>query len=344
MKRKVALLTAPRKFEIVEEEIPALAPDQVLIKVAATGLCHSDMPTYLGDSAMGMDKNGHLAMVSDLKYPQRVGHEPVGEVIRIGSQVKNVKVGDYVGGPISGTGSFASHVVVGSAKCIQIPKTVKSLKHCLAEPIACVANMLQIANPELGDYVAVVGCGMMGLLTLAGLAHSGAREIIAIDMQDSRLEIAKELGATRLINPGKQNVEDTVFEMTEGHGADVVIEITGSLKGLDTAASIVRTAGMLDSTGRGKILIPSLYGRKEEWNPRTGYNLMFRAPVLHSTHPWYCVDYYATANAGVDAYIRGVLPLDRLITHEFPLSKINEAFQTMESGADGYIKGIVVPD
>jgi threonine dehydrogenase-like Zn-dependent dehydrogenase len=340
MKRKVAVQTGPRKLEVIEENLPHLEEHDVLIETLSIGVCHSDLPQYLGEQAMGIDHHGRRAMVKEIIYPAYIGHEPVGRVLETGSAVTRVKPGDYVGGALGG---FASHNVTHEKKCILIPSDTRNLNRCLAEPLACLANIIQVANPALGDYVAVIGCGVMGLLTLSGLSRSGAAKIIAIDFLDSRLELAMRYGAAFALNPQKQNLDETIYELTQGRGVDVAVEITGSLKGLGTAAQIIRYADMFDYTGRGKILIPSLYGRTETWDPLTGYNLMFRAPILYSTHPWFCIDFMRTAEAGVEAYRKGILPIDRLITHEFPLEKVADGFELMVNKDESYLKGIVIP-
>lgn len=340
MKRRVAVQTALRRLEIITEEVPVLKPDEVLVKVAAIGLCHSDVPQYLGQSGMGTDRHGRRAMVSPLRYPMYIGHEPVGVVVEVGREVCGIAPGDYVGGSIGG---FADYVVTKDYRCIPVPTSVSPLKYCLVEPLTCIANILQITNPKLGDSVAVIGCGMMGLMTLAGLRKSGAAERIAIDLSEERLRLAGKYGATACLNPAKDNVDEAVYELTRGRGVDAVVEITGSLKGLKTASQIIRYAEMFGHTGRGKIVSASLYGKAETWDAETGYNLMFRAPVLHSAHPWYCEDYRRTAAAGVSAYVQGVLPVNELITHEFSLEDIQQGFEMMSSGNLDYIKGIVVP-
>ncbi|MEG1946345.1 MAG: zinc-binding dehydrogenase [Lachnospiraceae bacterium] len=344
MKRKVAILTEKKKFQLVEETIPELQDHEILIKVSAIGLCHTDMPTYLGDSAMGFDAYGHFTMVKDVQFPAEVGHEAVGVVEAVGAGVTNFKVGDYVGGtPL--TPGFASYIVAPAAFCVLIPKEVpfEELKYCLAEPLMCVANIVQAANPRLGDNVAIVGCGMMGLLIMAGLSHSGARKIIAIDVEPSRLELAKKFGATDCINPAKDDLTAEVNRLTNNEGADIVVEITGSLRGLKTAVKTVYYGAPLGSAKRGKILIPSLYSREEKWDPEIGYELMFRSPIIHSTHPTYTQDYMEAAQVGVEAYAKGILPLKKLISHEFSLEEIQKGFELMESRDLSYIKGIIIP-
>ncbi len=344
MKRRAAILTEPKKFKIIEEDVPAIQPHEVLVEIEAIGMCHSDMPTYLGQSLAGFDKRGHLAMSKDVQYPAQVGHESVGVIKEVGSAVTDYKVGDFVGF-IPAAAGFASHLVVPAAFCIPIPNELprEELKYCLAEPLMCVGNMVKVANPSLGETVAVVGCGMMGLLTIAGLKHSAASKIIAVDVQPSRLELARKFGATDVINPMTDDVTDAIDKLTDNHGADVVIEITGSLRGLKTALKVVRYGDLLGSSGRGKVLIPSLYAKAETWDPEIGYELMFRSPILHSVHPFYAEDYVQVAKQSIDAYKKGILPIKELITHEFSLDEIQQAFELMESGNIDYIKGIVIP-
>ena len=338
MKRRVAIQTAPQKLEIEEEELPRLGPSDVLVKVEAIGLCHSDAPQFLGKSGMGgTDRYGRRCMLAPLKYPVYIGHEPVGVVMEVGSEVKNISPGDYVGGSMGG---FADYTITEPRRCIPIPKTVSPLKYCLPEPLTCIVNILQAAAPRFGEYVAVVGCGMMGLMTLAGLKNCGAAEIIAIDLAEERLALAKKYGATQCLL-ASDDVDARVYDLTNGNGCDVVIEITGSLKGLHTASQIIRYAEMFGYKGRGKIVAPSLYGREEAWDPDTGYNMMFRSPILNMAHPWYAEDYRRCGIAGVEAYVKGVLPLNEMITHEFPLEEIQKGFELMVSGDLSYIKGII---
>ncbi|HBB9961108.1 TPA: zinc-binding dehydrogenase [Vibrio parahaemolyticus] len=344
MKRRVAILTEPKKFQIIEEDLPAIQPHEVLVEVEAIGLCHSDMPTYLGDSQLGFDERGHMAMIQDIQFPTHIGHESVGIIKEIGSAVRDYKLGDYVG-LIPAVAGFASHHVVPAAFCIPIPKEIprEELKYCLAEPLMCVGNIVKVANPSLGETIAVVGCGMMGLLTITGLKYSSASKIIAIDVQDSRLELARKFGATHTINPLSEDVAESIDALTDQLGADVVVEITGSLRGLKTALKVVRYGDMLGPAGRGKILIPSLYAKAEQWDPEIGYELAYRSPILHSVHPLYAEDYLKVAKDSVEACQKGILPIKELITHEFSLDDIQQGFDLIESGDINYIKGIVKP-
>jgi threonine dehydrogenase-like Zn-dependent dehydrogenase len=339
MKRKAALLTSAEHFEIVEEEIPKLQSDEILVRVVSVGLCHTDLPGYYGSLLFRPDRFGNLHAEKKVNFPLRPGHEPIGIVEDVGSNVKNLKAGDKVGGYMPN--AFASYLIGDSKGLAKLPDDIRNFKYCLVEPLMCVANIVKVANPLFGEYIGIVGCGMMGLMTIAALRKSGAREIVAVDLVDERLEWARKFGATLTINPQRDDLEKIVHDMTDNRFLDVVVEITGSLKGLKTAASIIRTSEFYGHRGRGRILIPSFYGKAEEWDPQMGYHIMQRSVVLQSVHPWFSEDLILDMENAVWAYTNGFMPLDEIITHEWPLEQISLAFQKMTSGDKDYIKGII---
>jgi len=341
MKRRAAKLVAPRKFEIIEEPLRPLNDKEILLRVLSCGLCHSDFPAYHGESRIARTPEGIPYMDTDLKFPFEVGHEPSGIVEDVGKAVKDFKPGDLVSG--LARGGFATHTYADPSILIKIPPEVNDPKYCLIEPLTAISNNVRAANPEYGDTVAVIGCGMMGLMILAGLSRSPLQELIAIDVMDSRLEWAKKMGATKTFNPKKNDIPTEIRDLTHGHGADVVIEITGKVAVLELACDIVRPAIPVGYQGRGKILIPSLYAGKQVFESSLGYKLMFKSPILHSTHPWYSSDYKEDQRRALWGYIQGILPLKEIITHEFKLGDTQKGFEIAETGVDDYIKGIVVP-
>lgn len=333
MKKISAKLIAPKKFELFEEELPALGDNEVLYRTISVGLCHSEMPAYLGKSVLGFNPKGYNTMIKELKYPLGVGHEPVCVVEEVGKNVTRFKKGDYVTGRVSE--SFSNYLQGDFERMVKIPDTKKPIDTCLGEPMFCVANIIQAAAPVFGEKVAVVGCGFMGLLIIAGLSSPSLGELVAIDLDDSRLELAKKYGATKTINPMREDVEDICYDITEGKMFDAVVEITGSLKGLETALSIIRLAG------RGKILLPSVYTREEKLSLKSGYDLMCRSPILHSTHPWYNPNYVETLKIAVDGYVSGIFPVDELVTHKINLRDIDKGFALLENSTPDFVKGII---
>lgn len=343
MKTKAAIIVAPRRIELVDETLPPMGNDDVLIKMISVGLCHSDLPEFLGTAST--ERGGHYARLSEPVFPMHVGHEPVGCVLDAGSGVTCFKPGDIVTG-LGGPGFSEYLVLPQNVPLCVVPPQAENYKHCLGEPMGCIVNIVQTATPRLGETVAVIGCGFMGLMAIAGLKGSGAKEIVAVDVQPGRLELAKKYGATKLLNPAECDVEQEAFAMTGGKFFDIVVEITGSLKGLETASSIVKfchddydVSGKYQ--GRGRILISSVYGKNEAFSPKLAYNLMYRTPDLLSAHPNYAIDPVANIREGVDAYISGRLPLSEMVTHEIPFDEVQKGFEILENAPEGYIKGIV---
>ena len=334
MKRKIAKLVSPKKFEIFEEPLGTLKDDEILLKMISCGLCHSEVPVYLGERQLvGQVKKGGTAfeVVTEIDFPVLLGHEPVAVIEDVGKKVKDFKIGDFVSG--WKRQCFTDYLITDTTKLVKINSDVEEKKKCLIEPLACIVNILRAANPLFGDSVAIIGCGFMGLLTLMGLSKGGAFDKIAIDLEDNRLELAKKFGATHTLNARKENVVNAIQKITGGKGADVVIEISGRMAGFDTAAQIVKS--------RGKILIPSLYGKPEVMN--SGFYLMLKAPTIISAHPFYSDDYDRDILLAARSFEKGILPVNELITHEFSLDNINEGFEVLTSGNPNYIKGIIVP-
>jgi threonine dehydrogenase-like Zn-dependent dehydrogenase len=314
------------------------------VKMVSIGLCHSEIPAYLGKSTIAVNDKGVYIKDEDMRYPIRLGHEPIGIVEEVGEDLKGgeFKEGDYITGLMRA--SFASYTTINPATSrgvTKVPKDIRKIDYCLGEPLTCISNIVRATAPVFGDNVAVIGCGMMGLTTMSGLAKSAAFELIGIDLVNSRLELAKKYGATQTVNPKEVDAVAAIKEMTGGKGVDIAVEISGSMAGFSLACKIVK-GGTVNSFGaRAKILIPSLYGIPQMMD--AGYDLMYKSPIIHSTHPFYSQDYMDDLKKAIEGYKRNIFPLDSMITHEFKLEDINEAFETLEHPTPDYFKGVVKP-
>jgi threonine dehydrogenase-like Zn-dependent dehydrogenase len=332
MKRRVAKIVEPKRFEIVEEELPKLKEDEILLRIQSCGLCHSDVPVYLGEKQLvGQVLKGKSQFkVSDqVKFPAVVGHEPVATIEDKGSQVTEFEVGDWVSG--WKRQCFADYLVTDTSKIVKLDSEITDKKKCLVEPMTCVTNIVRAAHPRLGETVVVIGCGIMGLLCVSGLKNSGAFKIIAVDFFENRLKKAQELGATHVVNAKEEDSVDVINNLTNGDGADIVIEITGKMAAFHSACQIIKR--------KGKILIPSLYAKPEPM--QSGFYLMLKSPIIHSTHPFYSDNYDRDMKIAYESYKKGILPINKLITHSFKFENINEAFEKLVSGDPEFIKGIV---
>ena len=176
MKRVVAVVTGREQLEFVEEEIPALGPHDLLIRIDAVGLCHTDLPRFLCQQTYGISPRGYRE-VQKVVPPCTLGHEPVGTIIDVGSAVTRFAIGDRVTGNVQDV--FATHKVVpDDAILLKLPELPFDYRRCIVEPVGCVVNIINHALEDGAKTVGVVGCGVMGLMTIAGLRARGVQQLM----------------------------------------------------------------------------------------------------------------------------------------------------------------------
>lgn len=351
MRATVAKLAGPRKIVFEEEELPRVGENDILIRMEAVGLCHSELPAYLGSGGTGMSPLGYRCAAKEAAYPAGLGHEAVAEVVEVGSRVKRFQAGDKVSGRLRGClRTYAviqnADIPAASAMVFKIPDTNKRHQDCLSEPLECVVNIVKASACQFGERVAVVGCGFMGLLTLAGMRYSGAKQLTAVDVIEEKRKLALDFGATDCLNPLGGDLEGLAYQQTDGNFYDVVVELSGSIRGLDTAMCLVRPSHKnsihtAPYQGHAKVILPSVYSREEVFPSRLGTNLMLRTPIMHVVHPMYGIDPCANHMEGMRAFADDRLPIDRLITHHIPFSELARGYEWLVEAPEGYIKGVV---
>lgn len=348
MKCVCAKIVAPRTFEFVQEELPPLGPHGILVRMDSVGLCRSDLPRYTGTATIAVSPEGYRES-RPMEFPGMVGHEPVGTVADIGVEVRRFRVGDRITGHMPTC--FRTHLVIDEYSMVfEIPKNLRTdHRYCVAEPLGCVVNILDTIVEENPGYVAVVGCGPLGLLTISGLRGYGVDRIAAVDLEESRLETARSYGATTALCPAKEDVRKAAHRMTKGHFFDTVVEITGSIRGLETACEIIKFAhedGLQDTNyhGRGRVLACSVYGGNEVFPFGLAHDMMLRTPVIHAVHPSAARDVLENDRRGVDMYQTGLLPLEKMITHTCRFEHLATGFGWLEQPPAGYLKGLVLFD
>jgi threonine dehydrogenase-like Zn-dependent dehydrogenase len=318
MRTKRALLVSPGCFEIIDAEID-LKPDQLLVKVAACGLCNWELNHWAG--AIG-------------DCPQTLGHEWAGEVVETGSLVSGFHPGDRVTALPEDMTGFSEYTAVVSRNAFLLNSAVP-LTSALGEPLKCIVTVLKAAAPEASDHGVVIGCGFMGLLCIQALAGRFLSSLTAVDIDDRKLELAKQYGASHLINPGREDTAGRIGEYTQGHLADFVIEGTGRPDLLNAAVRYLRLSG------RGRLILMSSHdsaSRAFDFREAIDRSIEIRVP-----HPAYSQNELDDMRRAVDYLNNGTFRMDHLITHRFSLENINQAFKALENKPDGYIKGIVVP-
>ena len=313
---KIAILTGPKEFQFQEEPIPALMPDEVLVQVAACGVCTSELDMWEGKAGNQM-------------YPRYPGHEVSGVIAERGKDVQGLAPGDRVAVWAPGRG-FAEYVVVKSKYCF--PAGNLPLDLALAEPLACAVNTVELANLSLSDDVVIIGAGFMGNLVQKLVALQGPRRLIVADTRADALERALNLGATHVVNVAKESLPEAVKALTDGQGADVSFEATGVQAPLNLLGDVTRMSGKVVIVGfhQGEPrLIPLGYWN---WMAFQILNAHFReeATILRGMR------------IGMRLLISRRLSLEDLVTHRFPLNEIGQAFLAAHEKPEGFVKSTIV--
>jgi threonine dehydrogenase-like Zn-dependent dehydrogenase len=329
---KAAFVVAPKKIEIMEIPMPTFNDDQMLVKIEANGVCTSDMSTYLDSFSEDVKKLR--------PFPRRIGHEPVGTIVEVGKNIRGYKKGDRITG-IFGFGTIAEYVMVdpnnialgGRPPMIEkVPDGMLS-EHAIGEPMMDLVSHARCANPEFGDFVFQVGCGFMGLGVIAGVASPKLREYIVADLEDWRLDIARELGATITLNPKKVDVVAEVMKITGGKGVDVAIEAVGHPPGMKMVGAVIKN-------NRGKIVVIGWHQAPDT------YELMdwIKSPIIYSPQGiGMSTDPPSELPRALWGIQKGIYPMNKLVTHKYKLSQTQQAFDDNLGRTKGYIKGVIMP-
>ena len=305
-----AVLTAPGRFQIADAPPPEPAPDEVVLAVAACGVCASELPVWSG------------TVPAD--YPRHLGHEVSGTVVATGRDVRTPAVGTPVGAWVTSHG-FAELVAAKAEHCR--PAGDVPLDQVLAEPLSCAVNAVEKAGVRLGDDVVVVGAGFMGNLVQALVRLRGARRLIVADTRPDALERATALGATEVVDVRNRSLPEVVGEA----GADITFECTGAQGALDTIGEVTRMSG--------KLVLVGFHQGEPRRIPLAHWNWMaFDIVNAHFRDP-------AVIVRGLDVGMRlltaGAVSLEPLVTHRFPLEQIGAAFAAARDKPPGFAKATV---
>ena len=264
---RAMLLTQYMHLELVEMPQPEPGPDDVLVRVRACGICGSDVHGLDGSTGRRIP-------------PIVMGHEAAGEVVACGANVNDLAPGDrvtfdstvYCGrcffcargevnlcddrevlgvspGPYRRHGAFAEYVKVPRRIVYRLPDNLSYEQAALIEAVSVGVHAVNLTPITLGDAVAVVGSGMIGLLTIQAVKHAGAGRVIAVDPDEGRLKLALELGATDAVNPKTADAPEAIRAMTGGRGAAAAIECAGATEPIHTAIAGVRKGGAVTLVG-----------------------------------------------------------------------------------------------
>jgi S-(hydroxymethyl)glutathione dehydrogenase/alcohol dehydrogenase len=349
---KAAVCYETGKPLVVEEvDIDHPRPGEVMVRLAATAVCHSDIHLFRGEIP------GRLPVIG--------GHESAGYIEEVGEGVTSVKKGDTVVCTLMAScgkcryclaglshlcnaewplntegrmhnkkgemllqayriGSFGEYTVVHNSQVVKIPADMPldraSLLACgVITGFGAVVNR---AKPEVMSSCVIVGVGGVGLNAVQGAAMSGAYPVIAVDVADNKLEAARDFGATHTVNSSKVDASKTVMEMTGGAGADYVFVTVGSAKAVEQGCAMSGPRGMTVIVGipRFQDMI-SFHPFQFIGGERVLTGSFMGTTQLQTEIPKL-----------VELYKAGILKLDELITARYPLDKINEAIELVEQG------------
>ena len=264
---KVLLLKEYKKLETTEMPEPQIGPDDVLVQVKACGICGSDIHGFDGSTGrrippliMGHEASGIVSKygdnVSEFRPGDRVTFDSTvycgkcyfcrrGEVnLCDNRQVLGVSPGEY-----RRHGAFAQYVSVPRHIIYPIPDALSFEHAAMIEAVSVAIHAVGLTRVSLGDTAVVVGSGMIGLLVVQALRLAGCNRVIAVDLDDGRLRMAKELGAEICLNARNTDVSHAVLDYTSGLGANVAMEVVGNTQALQTALASLRKGGILTLIG-----------------------------------------------------------------------------------------------
>ena len=344
-------------LKIREVELDPPGEGEVLIRIKAAGLCHSDLSVISGDRPRPV--------------PMVLGHESAGEVAECGPGVTDLKPGDRVimvfmpscgcclpcaegrpalcepGAAANGAGTllsgarrlhmggiavnhhigvscFSEYAVVSRRSCVKLEADISDAEAALfgCAVLTGVGAVINTARLQAGTTAAVLGLGGVGFSALLAAVASGARDVIAIDLNESKLALARELGATATINATDPEAEQKIKALTRG-GVDCAFEMAGAIPAMELAWKITRRGG---STVTAGLPHPD---KRFAFSPAqlVGEERTLRGSYIGSAVPARDIPRY------VQMYQRGKLPVNRLMGEQLALEDINRGFDRMASGA-----------
>jgi S-(hydroxymethyl)glutathione dehydrogenase / alcohol dehydrogenase len=360
---KAVVATELNKFSVENVDLDPPKIGEVLIKMKATGVCHSDLSMI----------NGTIPT----PFPTVLGHEGAGIVEQVGEGVTHVKPGDHVvlafvpqcgecfhcihdepylcnvgkpdGNLLDGTsratmggesisvmtflGNMAEYAVVPSICVVAIEKDVSFQAAAL---VGCgvttgVGAAIKTARVPPGATVAVVGCGGVGLSVIQGCRIAGARRIIAVDLSAEKMEMARSFGATDTVTPGGNTVKE-IMGMTNGIGVDFAFEVIGLPSTIETCVKLARRGGTAILVGVGSMSERfSVNALVLPLTSKTIQGCMYGSVNFKTDFPMY-----------LDFYRRGLLDLDNMVSRTYTIDEAPQAFADLEAG--GNARGVILYD
>lgn len=336
MKALVKLKAEPGLW-ITEVPEPTYGPNDMLIKVRNTAICGTDLHIYKWDAWAQ----------KTIPVPVTIGHEFMGEVIAMGSEVSGFQVGDRVSGEghitcghcrncragrrhlcrltiglgVHRPGCFAEYVSLPAANVFKLPDEINDEVGAILDPLGN-ATHTTLSFDLVGEDVLITGAGPIGLMAIKIARHAGARFIVITDVNPYRLQLAKQMGATCAINPIQTPMKDVMKELGIVEGFDVGLEMSGHSTSMDLILQVMNHGGQVGILGIPEKAMPM------DWNP-----VIFKGLTLKGIYgremfeTWY----------KMASMLKSGLDISATITHRYPAAEFEQAFQAIMEGHCGKV-------
>lgn len=340
---KVAVMNGIGQMDFVERPIPQPADNEVLVKLEYVGICGSDMHYY---------ETGRIGDYI-VEPPFVLGHEPGGTIVEVGKNVKHLKPGDRVAlepGKTCGhcefcregkynlcpdvvffatppvDGVFQEYVAHEADLCFKLPENVDTLEGALIEPLAVGFHAANQGGAHVGQTAIVFGAGCIGLVSMMALKAEGVSRVYVVDIMQKRLDKALELGATGIINSQETDVLKEVERLTEGRGADLVIETAGMEITTRQAIHIARKGATIVLVGyskSGEMTLPMSLALDKELTFKTVFRYRHIYPMA------------------IEAVASGKVNLKGIVTNVFHFDDIQHAMDSSVRDKANIVKSVV---
>lgn len=322
---------------MVDAPIPVPGPNDILIKIRKTAICGTDLHIYQWDDWAQRT----------VKTPMITGHEFVGEIAGLGSQVEGFNIGERVSGEghmvcglcrncragkahlcpktiglgVNRQGCFAEYVVLPAFNVFKLPDNVPDNLAAIMDPFGN-ATHTALSFDLVGEDVLITGAGPVGMMATAVARHAGARHIVITDVNDYRLELARKMGATRAINPQHTNLTAVMQELGMHEGFDVGLEMSGHPAAFNQMLETMNNGGKIALLG----ILPDQTGIN--WN-----HVIFKCLFIKGIYGREMFDTWYK----MVSMLQSGLNIAPVITHELPVDEFKLGFETMLSGQSGKI-------
>ena len=334
--RALAKVTAGPGLELIERPEPVCGPWDVKIRVLRAGLCGTDLHLQQWDDWAA----------SQVHPPQTIGHEFYGEIVEVGAEVKELKPGDFCSGEghivcgycrncragkqhlcphtvgigVNRHGAFAEYIAMPASNLWPIPDQIPSELAAFFDPYGNAAHCA-LEFDVIGEDVLITGAGPIGIIAAGICKHIGARNVVVTDVNDYRLKLAADMGATRVVNVANTKLKDVMADL-HMEGFDVGLEMSGNPRAFGDMLDCMYNGGKIAMLG----IMPN--GAGIDWD-----KVIFKGLTLHGIYgrrmyeTWY----------KMTQLVLGGFPLGKVLTHQLPIDDFQKGFELMEGGKSGKV-------